>query len=107
MPEVHEYSFRSFSGFYQRSSVVIDFAKQAVVFDNSLLPKGFFNLFFQKRVDCPFADIGRVEGSTVDGTRCLHVDTAHGYCNFTDDMEGFDEFVQHIRAIKAAQGASE
>lgn len=99
MSDRTEYQWREFSGLFRPSIVSFDFEQRTVQFLNSLRPQGFFNLFFQKQVDCSFDDITGVSTYSRAGTRCVEVVTSHGNCVYLDsDVPRFDELVADFRS---------
>lgn len=95
MSDLHEYTWRCFSGLYRRSRIVFNFETRIVEFHNAIWPNGFFNLFFQKYVSCPFDAITKVECYTQDGTRCVSVDTNVGNCVYvSSDVPRFSELAE-------------
>ncbi len=102
MSDTHEYVWRSFSGLFRRSRVVIDFANREVEFHNAIPPNGFFNLFYQRFVLCPFSDVTDVDAYTQNDTRCLQVKTKHGSCVYLEGpLRDFSAFVADFQAVIA------
>ena len=99
MSDLNDYRWRCFSGLFRPSIVSFDFANRQVEFRNSLRPDGFFNLFFQKLVQCPFDDIVEVDTYQQNGMKCLSVVTRHGKTVYiASDVPRFDEMVSDFVA---------
>lgn len=100
MSDSHEYVWKSFFGLFHPSRVAINFADRVIEFHNAIRPTGFFNLFFQKFVRCPFSDVIEVDAYTRANTRCLEVKTKYGNCVYLDDsIPRFDDFVADFYAV--------
>lgn len=87
-------------GFYRSSKVVFDFAQRVIEFENSLPPKGFWNLIPQKFVRCEFGDITDVDAYAQNGYLCLQVKTVSGNRVFLNDtVPRFQEFVADFQSV--------
>lgn len=95
-----EYAWRELMGLYRPSRVAINFSGRTIDFYNSIKSNGFFNLIHQKYVHCPFNDVTEVSAFTMNGIRCLSVQTKHGNCVYMEDVvPRFDEFVADFHEI--------
>ena len=102
MPDTREYVWRSFSGLFRPSRVVINFTDRTIEFHNAIPPNGFWNLFYRKYVHCPFSDVTEVDAYTQNDTRCLQVKTKHGSCVYLEGpIPRFDDFVADFQAVLA------
>lgn len=102
MDEIREYHWRCFSGLYKSSWIRIDFSKQMIEFENSMRPNGFFNLFFQKSVVCPFNEVRSIRNYEMGGYDCLEVITPHRNCVYlSGEIKGFAALVFDFQSIAA------